>query len=256
MIPKVLMEKTDKKELRLAILVDCENVAPEIMAYAMSIATRLGRSVIRRAYGNAGTLTHKWQSVLVNLAFTPYLQYPYATGKNTSDMALALDALEIGLERRTDAICIVSSDSDFTHLCRKLREYGVQIYGIGDAQTPMPLRHACDQFFEWTRPTPTQTAPAKPKITPSTATAIQKSSPPTAKQPPPFLLAAISQLASKASDSKVLLNALGTYLKQHHPEFTPKQHGYAGLLKMLKSFNSFQLHQEKDKSTWQVSLSK
>jgi len=250
------MEKTDEKGLRLAILVDCENVAPEIMAYAMPIATRLGRSVIRRAYGNAGTLTHKWQSILVNSAFTPYLQYPYAAGKNTSDMALALDALEIGLQRRADAVCIVSSDSDFTYLCRKLREYGVQVYGIGEAQTPMPLRHACDQFFEWTRPTPIQSVSAKPKITPSTSAVTQKSGPLAAKQPPPFLLAAISQLASNRSDAKVGLNALGQHLKQHHPEFTPKQHGHAGLLKMLKSFSSLQLYQEKDKSTWQVSLSK
>jgi len=160
MVVHILM-KTNEKELRLAILVDCDNVVPEIMTYALPITTRLGRSVIRRAYGNSGSLTHKWQSILVNLAFTPCLQYPYAAGKNTSDMALALDALQLWFERRVDAVCIISSDSDFTYLCRKLREYGAQVCVIGEVKTPIALRHACDHFFEWVHQTPSQMASTK-----------------------------------------------------------------------------------------------
>jgi len=248
------MKQADKKEPRLAILVDCDNVAPEIMPYGMQIATTLGRSVIRRGYGNLSTLGHKWQSVLVNLAFIPCLQYPYIAGKNTSDMVLALDALEMWFERRLDAVCIISSDSDFTHLCRKLRECGAQVWVIGEAKTPAALRNACDQFFEWIREMPAQVATDKPKAAPSQTTVINKSSQSVPTKPPAFLLAAVSQLVGETADGKASLNTLGQYLKQHHSGFTAKKHGHSNLLKMLKSFNSFKLSQ--DKSQWQVSLSK
>jgi len=180
------MTHADKKETRLAILVDCDNVSPEIMVYVMQVAAGLGRSVIRRGYGNLGSLQHKWQTILVNLAFTPCLQYPYAAGKNTSDMALALDALEMWLEHRVDAVCIISSDSDFTYLCRKLREAGAYVYGIGEAKTPATLRNACDQFFEWIREKPAQAALNKPKATPSPVAITNKSSQASPKQIPAF----------------------------------------------------------------------
>jgi uncharacterized protein (TIGR00288 family) len=98
------------------------------------------------------TLANKWQDTLVRLAFTPCLQYQYAPGKNTSDIALALDALEALFDQRADTFCIVTSDSDFAYLCRKLRERGATVCIVGEAKTPDALRNASDQFFEWTRP--------------------------------------------------------------------------------------------------------
>lgn len=84
----------------------------------------------------------------------PCLQYQYAAGKNTADIALALDAVEALFDQRADTFCLVTSDSDFAYLCRKLRERGATVYIVGEAKTPDALRNASDQFFEWLPPSP------------------------------------------------------------------------------------------------------
>lgn len=143
-------------ESRVAVLVDCDNVPPEIVDHALLMVAQFGRVVLRRGYGNHQTLARRWQEVLVRQAFTPCLQYQYAAGKNTSDIALALDALEAMFDQRADTFCLVTSDSDFAHLCRKLRERGATVCIVGEPKTPDALRNACDQFFEWVPSEPVQ----------------------------------------------------------------------------------------------------
>ena len=116
---------------RVAVLVDCDNTSPEILEYALRVVAQFGRVVVRRGYGNHATLAKKWQDALVKLAFTPCLQYQYAAGKNTSDIALALDALEDLFDHRADTYCLVTSDSDFAYFCRKLRERGAMVCIVG-----------------------------------------------------------------------------------------------------------------------------
>src|SRR5574339_673559 len=99
-------------ETRVAVLVDCDNTTPEILEYALRVVAQFGRVVVRRGYGNHATLANKWQDALVRLAFTPCLQYQYASGKNTADIALALDALEALFDSRADTFCLVTNDSD------------------------------------------------------------------------------------------------------------------------------------------------
>lgn len=142
---------TPAGEARVAVLVDCDNVSPEILEHALRVVAQFGRVVLRRGYGNHGTLANRWQEALVRLAFTPCLQYQYAAGKNTSDIALALDALEALFDHRADTFCLVTSDSDFAYLCRKLRERGATVCIVGENKTPAALRNASDQFFEWRR---------------------------------------------------------------------------------------------------------
>lgn len=108
--------------------------------------------VVRRGYGNHTTLANKWQEALVRLAFTPCLQYQYASGKNTADIALALDAMEVLFDQRADSFCWVTSDSDFAYLCRKLRKRGATVRIVGETKTPLALRNASDEFFEWVAP--------------------------------------------------------------------------------------------------------
>ena len=138
-------------ESRVAVLVDCDNTTPEILEYALRVVAQFGRVVLRRGYGNHSTLANKWQEALVRLAFAPCLQYQYAAGKNTSDIALALDAVEALFDGRASTFCIVTSDSDFAYLCRKLRERGATVHIVGEAKSPDALRNASDQFFEWTK---------------------------------------------------------------------------------------------------------
>jgi uncharacterized protein (TIGR00288 family) len=139
-------------EARVAVLVDCDNTSPEVLEFALRVVAQFGRVVLRRGYGNHATLANRWQEALVRLAFTPCLQYQYASGKNTSNIALALDAVEALFDDRADTFCLVTSDSDFAYLCRKLRERGATVHIVGEAKTPDALRNASDQFFQWIKP--------------------------------------------------------------------------------------------------------
>jgi len=198
-------------DCRVAVLVDCDNVSPNILEHALKVVAQFGRVVLRRGYGNHSSLTNRWQETLVQLAFTPCLQFQYASGKNTADLALALDAMEAMFDDRVDTFCLVTSDSDFSYLCRKLRERGSTVYIVGEPKTPNALRNASDQFFEWSRQNGEENPPAA---------AIDSSSPkrrasdtletnkielkaPTVKKRPMFLVDAVDLLASDTAEGKV-----------------------------------------------------
>lgn len=246
-------------EARVAVLVDCDNTTPEILEHALRVVAQFGRLVIRRGYGNHGTLAHKWQDALVKQAFTPCLQYQYAAGKNTADIALALDALEALFDRRADIFCLVTSDSDFAYLCRKLRERGATVCIVGEAKSPDALRNASDQFFEWVRPEPVAgssgmqaLSEAKPD---SKADAAQVgTSKPLSKRRPKFVVEAVTLLAADTPEGKVGVGGLGSYLKRADPSFSPKAYGHSGLLDMLKTYDLLKVQQEPG-GHWTVQVS-
>jgi uncharacterized protein (TIGR00288 family) len=217
-------------EARVAVLVDCDNTTPDILEYALRVVAQFGRVVLRRGYGNHQTLANKWQEALVRLAFTPCLQYQYAAGKNTADIALALDAIEAMFDQRADTFCLVTSDSDFAYLCRKLRERGATVHIVGEAKTPDALRNASDQFFEWVSsenaPETADTAKAKPA-------GGRKSA---AKRRPKALINAVTLLAADTPDGSVSLGVLGQYLKRTDPAFSPKVFGYSALSDMVRAY--------------------
>lgn len=241
-------------ETRVAVLVDCDNVTPEILEYALRVIAQFGRVVLRRGYGNHGTLAHKWQEALVRLAFTPCLQYQYAAGKNTADIALALDAMEAMFDRRADTFCLVTSDSDFAYLCRKLRERGATVCIVGEAKTPDALRNASDQFFEWVKPEVSALATdVLERVAVKAEIAKPEAAKPAVKRRPRFLVDAVSLLASDTSEGKVDLGALGQYLKRTDPAFSPKLYGHSGLLDMVRTYDLL-LPQQEAEGLWSVSL--
>ena len=235
-------------ENRVAVLVDCDNTTPAILEYGLRMVAQFGRVVLRRGYGNHTTLTNKWQEALVRLAFTPCLQFQYAAGKNTADIALALDALEAMFDKRAESFCVVTSDSDFAYLCRKLRERGARVFIVGESKTPDALRNASDQFFEW--------LPAVveiPELAP--ASALKPATPkdglgeisivaPTVKRRPKFIVEAVKLLTHDSSEGKVALGTLGQYLKRMDPGFTSATYGHAGLLEMIKNYDLLVLKRE------------
>lgn len=206
---------------RVAVLVDCDNTSPDILDYALRMCAQFGHVVVRQGYGNHTTLANKWQDALVRLAFTPCLQYQYAAGKNTADIALALDALELMFDGRVETFCIVTSDSDFAYLCRKLRGRGANVCIIGEAKTPDALRNASDQFFEYATPQPEQAKSEPAKVV---------------KRRPRTLLAAVSLLAAETAEGWVGLGALGQYMRRTDPGFSPQQCGHTGLLDMVQTY--------------------
>lgn len=238
-------------ETRVAVLVDCDNTSPEILEHALRVIAQFGRVVLRRGYGNHGTLANRWQDALVRLAFTPCLQFQYAAGKNTADIALALDALEAMFDRRADTFCLVTSDSDFAYLCRKLRERGATVCIVGEAKTPDALRNASDQFFEWQAPAPAPDALLK--VAAGTSAGAADLAKPVAKRRPRFIIEAITLLADYTSEGKVGLGALGQYLKRTDPAFSPKLYGHSGLLDMVRTYDLLELKQEVG-GHWTVAL--
>ena len=247
-------------ETRVAVLVDCDNVSPEILDHALRVVAQFGRVVLRRGYGNHTTLANKWQDALVRLAFTPCLQYQYASGKNTADIALALDATEALFDKRADTFCLVTSDSDFAYLCRKLRERGATVCIVGEAKTPDALRNASDQFFEWVRPEVAadpaleagrivvKTEVAKPAVAGRTDALV-----PAVKRRPRFVIEAVTLLVGDTSEGKIHLGPLGQYLKRTDPAFSPKAYGHSGLLDMVKTYDLLRVQQEQG-GHWSVGL--
>lgn len=246
------MSQSSFNDSRVAVLVDCDNTAPDVLEHALRVVAQFGRVVLRRGYGNHSTLANKWQEALVRLAFTPCLQFQYVAGKNTSDIALALDALEAMFDRRADTFCLVTSDSDFAYLCRKLRERGAQVVIVGEDKTPAALRNASDQFFEWVRPvvehqcngasesTAAARVPADNKVVAPKVEPPQ----PLPKRRPKFVVEAVELLAANTSDGKVHLGGLGQYVKRTDPSFSPKIYGHSGLLDMLRTYDLLALQQE------------
>lgn len=214
---------------RVGVLVDCDNTSPEILEYALRVIAQFGRLVVRRGYGNHATLANKWQEALVRLAFTPCLQYQYASGKNTSDIALALDALEDHFDDKIDTYCIVKSDSDFAYLCRKLRERGAVVCIVGEEKTPDALRNASDKFFEYL---------------PAEVEAAKNEAVKPVKRRPKALISAVSLLSADTSEGWVGLGALGQYMRRTDPGFSPQAFGHSGLLEMVKTYPDLSIRKD------------
>lgn len=234
------------ENIQVAVLVDCDNTSPAVLSYALRVVAQFGRVAVRRGYGNHTTLSNKWQSALVEHAFTPCLQFQYANGKNTADIALALDAQELMFDARADTFCIVTSDSDFSYLCRKLRERGATVCIVGEAKTPMALRNASDQFFEWVPTTAAATQvvtaglpnlPVKGEAPPSTAKVV-------AKKRPRSIVDAVAMLSSDTPEGKVHLATLSQYLQRTDPGFSPSAYGHSGLLSMVSTYDRLRLTKE------------
>lgn len=248
-----MSSQQEMKESRVAVLVDCDNVPPEILDHSLHFVARLGRVVVRRGYGNSGTLAHKrWQDVLVQQAFTPCLQYQYASGKNTADIALALDALEMLFDDKVDTFCFVTSDSDFACLCRKLRERGAAVCIVGEGKTPPALRNASDHFSEWKPASSLESDNAVVPVANETNKTIEQASK-SGKQRPLSVVRAVAAMTADSPEGKVALGTLGNYLRRTDPSFSPGNHGYSGLLEMLKAYDLLQLTQEPGKH-WTVKL--
>ena len=205
---------------RVAVLVDCDNTSPEILEYALRVVAQFGRVVLRRGYGNHTTLANQWQEALVRMAFTPCLQFQYASGKNTSDIALALDAIEAMFDNRADMFCLVTSDCGFAHLCRKQRERGATVHIVGEAKTPDALRNASDRFFEWQCSEPPAVASAAPDTTSTRFTAFKAGQQPSEisktipKRRPRMLVEAIDLAAGDTAERKVDVGKLWSSLKR------------------------------------------
>ncbi len=138
----------DNRLRRFAVLIDADNTSPRIAAGLFEEIAKFGEASVRRIYGDfSSTRLKSWAEILQKYAIDPYQQFAYTSGKNASDIALVIDAMDLLHSRRFDGFCLVSSDSDFTRLASRLREEGADVYGFGAQKTPESFRQACRRFI-------------------------------------------------------------------------------------------------------------
>src|SRR5450631_3283268 len=136
------------KDLRLAVLIDADNIPYANVKQMFEEIAKYGTPTFKRIYGDWTKPTVSgWKSVLLENAITPIQQYSYTSGKNATDSAMIIDAMDILYSGRVEGFCLVSSDSDFTKLATRLREAGMKVFGFGEKKTPMPFISACDKFI-------------------------------------------------------------------------------------------------------------
>lgn len=186
---------------------------------------------------------------------------PLRARKNSTDIALSLDALELLLDKRAQTFCLVTGDSDFAYLCRKLRERGAVVYIAGEAKSPEALRSACDQFFEWTpvaKPVAKVADVAKPIVAP--VAKVKKQAPkkapaasPRPKQSPSFVAKAVETLMPSSPNGRVTLNSLVEEIRRTQPAFKPNTYGHSTLAKMVKTYSGLKANKGSN-GHWEVSL--
>ena len=226
------------RPLRLAVLIDADNASARIVDGLFDEIARIGEASVRRIYGDfAGHRLKTWEDVLAKHAIIPQQQFAYVTGKNASDIALVIDAMDLLHTGRFDGFCLVSSDSDFTRLAARIREQGVDVFGFGEQKTPESFRQACRRFIYTENLLPEAPAPdherppgAKPLQPPSAAT--------------PILRRVIAQMDDE--DGWVSLGGVGQRLANLAPDFDPRTYGHVKLSDLVRKSGAFEVEQPPD----------
>ena len=239
-----------QKDIRLAVLIDADNVPYSNVKGVMEEIAKYGTPTFKRIYGDWTRPTVSgWKNVLLENAITPIQQYSYTSGKNSSDSALIIDAMDILYSGKVDGFCIISSDSDFTRLATRLREAGMKVFGIGQKKTPNPFIVACDKFI-YMEIIPVFGAEPEEADTPKT-----KSSPPKPKalvdKVNKETLKLIAHTINDIADENgwAFLGDVGNLLLKKQPNFDPRNYGFQKLTPLIKSLPQFEIDKrETDKA--------
>ncbi|PSK93734.1 OST-HTH/LOTUS domain-containing protein [Murinocardiopsis flavida] len=221
---------------KLAVLIDADNANPAVAEELLAEVARYGTAHVKRAYGDwTGTRLKSWKDQLLAQSIQPIQQFAYTTGKNASDAAMVIDAMDLLYSQRFDGFCIVSSDSDFTRLAARIRESGLAVYGFGERKTPKPFVAACDKFI-YIENLRTGAAPAVAK-TPDRASALRLKS--------DTALVTLLRHAVEASsdeDGWAHLGAIGNIITKQRPDFDARTYGYAKLSELFAATTLFTLN--------------
>lgn len=253
-------------EKKYALLIDADNVSPKYMDLVLRETKTLGDVSIRRIYGDWTEIgKHSWKECLLENSLTPIQQYSYTTGKNASDSAMIIDAMDILYTREIDGFVIVSSDSDFTKLAMRLRESGKYVVGMGESKTPSPFVKACDRFktldilmrsveeipkkgrnvgksyykHENNNIAEQSTEKEKNEADISPITDLRE------------IKTAIFSLLKENSDESgwMFLGELGNMVLKLYPDFDCRNYGYAKLSNLLESFRDIEIRRENAKDS-------
>ncbi len=227
-------------DLNLAVLIDGDNMPASYVKEMMEEIAKYGNPTIKRIYGDwTNPKLTKWKLILLENAITPIQQYGYTTGKNATDSAMIIDAMDILYSDRVNGFCLVSSDSDFTRLATRLREAGMHVIGIGEKKTPEPFIVACDKFIyiEILKYQSDENEPETTKSKSSPKSSVDKITPKVIK----LIASTISDLAD--DDGWAFLGDVGNLLQKKQPNFDSRNYGFQKLTPLIKSIKKFEIEQ-------------
>lgn len=252
------------ENMRLAVLIDGDNAPRDCLKSIMEEIAIYGTPMIKRIYGDwASQGLTSWKNSLLESAVTPKQQFAYTTGKNATDSAMIIDAMDILYTGKTDGYVLVSSDSDFTPLAIRLRESGMYVIGIGEEKTPKAFVQACDKFIrvevirdKYKKTTKAAAKPAAKKTASKTAKTAEKPDKAPAKttakksaaegKKPPVPDDIINLIADSVADladddGYIDLSNLGNLIIKKQPDFDPRTYGFGKLSTMLKNLPRFEV---------------
>jgi uncharacterized LabA/DUF88 family protein len=220
--------------INLAVLIDADNIPSAHVKEMLEEIAKYGNPTIKRIYGDwTKPNLAKWKNLLLENAITPIQQYGYTTGKNATDSAMIIDAMDILYSAKVNGFCLVSSDSDFTRLATRLREAGMQVIGLGEKKTPTPFIVACDKFIYI-------------EVLKNKSQIIDKDTPKSTvdkitQKDIDLIRSSISDLSD--DDGWAFLGDVGGLLQKKQPNFDSRNFGFDKLTPLIKSINIFELEQ-------------
>jgi len=225
-------------ENNLAVLIDGDNIPSAYVKEMMEEIAKYGNPTIKRIYGDwTKPQLAKWKNVLLENAINPMQQYGYTTGKNATDSAMIIDAMDILYSEKVQGFCLVSSDSDFTKLATRLREAGMKVIGIGEKKTPRPFIVACDKFIyiEILKDVSKEQETEVVKGKPTKKDNLDKITPKVIK----LIASTISDVADE--DGWAFLGDVGGLLQKKQPNFDSRNYGFQKLTPMISSIDKFEV---------------
>jgi uncharacterized LabA/DUF88 family protein len=225
--------------INLAVLIDGDNIPSAHVKEMMEEIAKYGNPTIKRIYGD-WTKPHlsKWKNLLLENAITPIQQYGYTTGKNATDSAMIIDAMDILYSGKVNGFCLVSSDSDFTRLAVRLREAGMQVIGIGEKKTPSPFIVACDKFIY------IEILKNKTDRQDKDVDAVKDSVDKITPKDIELIKTTISDVSD--DDGWAFLGDVGSLLQKKQPNFDSRNFGFEKLTPLIKSIDIFELEQREN----------
>lgn len=227
---------------KLAVLIDADNIPYKNVKEMLEEISKNGTPTVKRIYGDwTKPQLAGWKKVLLEHAITPVQQYSYTTGKNATDSALIIDAMDILYSEKVQGFCIVSSDSDFTRLATRLREAGMTVIGIGEKKTPLPFISACNKFIYTEILQPAEEEEDKVKKvnvigqTKSKSKAVDKVD----KQTVRMIVDSVDDLADESGWT--FLGHLGNFISKKKPDFDPRNYGFSKLYPLIKYIDRFEI---------------
>lgn len=233
-------------DTNLAVLIDGDNIPSAHVKEMMEEIAKYGNPTIKRIYGD-WTKPHlnKWKAVLLENAIHPIQQYGYTQGKNATDSAMIIDAMDILYSNKVDGFCLVSSDSDFTRLATRLREASMKVIGIGEKKTPDPFIVACDKFIyiEILKNNSKESGNEKQKD--------KNSKKPNLDRITPKVVRLISQTISDVADEDgwAFLGDVGSLLQKKQPNFDSRNYGFQKLTPMIDSIDRFEVESRENSNS-------